>query len=63
MHVKPLALLQLALSGVSTWVWVNMVNRLPETVDAGHDPMPGLWFVGTTSLLLIFGALVAQRQD
>ena len=63
MRVKPLALLQLALSGVSTWVWVNMVNRLPDTVAAGQDPVPALWFVGTTSLLLIFGALVAQRQD
>lgn len=63
MHVKPLALLQLVLSGISTWVWVNMASRLPETVAAGQDPVPALWFVGATSLLLIFGALVAQRQD
>ncbi len=63
MRVKPLALVQLALSGVSTWVWVNLAGRLPETEAAGLDPMPGLWFVGNTTLLLIFGALVAQWQD
>lgn len=63
MHVKPLALLQLVLSGVSTLVWLNIVSRLPEITAAGQDPAPALWFVGATSLLLVFGALVAQGQD
>lgn len=62
MNVRPLALLMLALSAVSGYVLFQMVDRLPESVPAGTDPLPAIYLAGSTTLLLLFGSLVAQLR-
>lgn len=62
MNVRPLALLMLALSAVSGYVLFQMVDRLPEAAPAGTDPLPAICLAGSTTLMLLFGSLVAQLR-
>ena len=62
MNVRPLALLMLALSAVSGYVLLQMIDRLPESVPVGTDPLPAIYLAGMTTLMLLFGSLVAQLR-
>jgi hypothetical protein len=52
----------LALSAVSGYVLLQMIDRLPESVPAGTDPLPAIYLAGSTTLMLLFGSLVAQLR-
>jgi hypothetical protein len=58
MNVKPLALLMLALSAVSTLVLLDLLTLTHSSPS--HDPAPAIWLAGTTSVLLLLGSLVEQ---
>ena len=58
MNVKPLALLMLALSAISTLV---LLDALVQPY-ANRDETAVVWLAGSTSVLLILGSLVEQLR-
>lgn len=58
MNVKPLALLMLALSAVSTLVLIDVLAQ----PTANRDDTAAIWLAGSTSVLLLLGSLVEQLR-